>query len=153
MKKAFILFMFLLWSFPVYADQLMAEQYQRVPQQFHPDQRAPQQYHPDHQVTQQSSSLNELPNQLVDMFMSQGIVGGMLLVLALYYFRKEQEARRDRLKLTDDLQNLVRDSLDKTDIIEVKTSIAAINQQMANLEREIETLKDFILSGRIGGKA
>lgn len=153
MKKAFIIFMFLLWSFPVYADQLMAEQYQRVPQQFHPDQRAPQQYHPDHQVTQQSSSLNELPNQLVDMFMSQGIVGGMLLVLALYYFRKEQEARKDRLKLTDDLQNLVRDSLDKTDIIEVKTSIAAINQQMANLEREIETLKDFILSGRIGGKA
>jgi len=143
MKKAFIIFMFLLWSFPVYADQLMAEQYQRVPQQ----------YHPDHQVTQQSSSLNELPNQLVDMFMSQGIVGGMLLVLALYYFRKEQEARKDRLKLTDDLQNLVRDSLDKTDIIEVKTSIAAINQQMANLEREIETLKDFILSGRIGGKA
>jgi len=143
MKKAFIIFMFLLWSFPVYADQLMAEQYQRVPQQFHPD----------HQVTQQSSSLNELPNQLVDMFMSQGIVGGMLLVLALYYFRKEQEARKDRLKLTDDLQNLVRDSLDKTDIIEVKTSIAAINQQMANLEREIETLKYFILSGRIGGKA
>ena len=143
MKKAFIIFMFLLWSFPVYADQLMAEQYQRVPQQ----------YHPDHQVTQQSSSLNELPNQLVDMFMSQGIVGGMLLVLALYYFRKEQEARKDRLKLTDDLQNLVRDSLDKTDIIAVKTTIAAINQQMANLEREIETLKDFILSGRIGGKA
>ena len=153
MKKAFILFMFFLWSFPVYADQLMAEQYQRVPQQFHPDQLVPQQFHPDHQVTQQSSSLNELPNQLVDMFMSQGIVGGMLLVLALYYFRKEQEARKDRLKLTDDLQNLVRDSLDKTDIIEVKTSIAAINQQMANLEREIETLKDFILSGRIGGKA
>jgi len=153
MKKAFIIFMFLLWSLPVYADQLMVEQYQRVPQQFHPDQRVPQQFHPDHQVTQQSSSLNELPNQLIDMFMSQGIVGGMLLVLALYYFRKEQEARKDRLKLTDDLQNLVRDSLDKTDIIAVKTSIAAINQQMANLEREIETLKDFILSGRIGGKA
>jgi len=143
MKKAFIIFMFLLWSFPAYADELMAEQYQRMPQQYHPDQR----------TVQPSSSLNELPNQLVDMFMSQGIVGGMLLVLALYYFRKEQEARKDRLKLTDDLQNLVRDSLDKTDIIEVKTSIAAINQQMANLEREIETLKDFILSGRIGGKA
>ena len=148
MKKAFIIFMFFLWSFPAFT-----EQYQRVPQQFHPDQRVPQQFPPDHRVTQQSSSLNELPNQLVDMFMSQGIVGGMLLVLALYYFRKEQEARKDRLKLTDDLQNLVRDSLDKTDIIEVKTSIAAINQQMANLEREIETLKDFILSGRIGGKA
>ena len=148
MKKAFIIFMFLLWSFPAFT-----EQYQRVPQQYHPDQRVPQQFPPDHRVTQQSSSLNELPNQLVDMFMSQGIVGGMLLVLALYYFRKEQEARKDRLKLTDDLQNLVRDSLDKTDIIAVKTSIAAINQQMANLEREIETLKDFILSGRIGGKA
>jgi len=148
MKKAFIIFMFLLWSFPAFT-----EQYQRVPQQFHPDQRVPQQFHPDQRAVQQSSSLNELPNQLVDMFMSQGIVGGMLLVLALYYFRKEQEARKDRLKLTDDLQNLVRDSLDKTDIIAVKTSIAAINQQMANLEREIETLKDFILSGRIGGKA
>jgi DnaJ-domain-containing protein 1 len=148
MKKAFIIFMFLLWSFPAFT-----EQYQRVPQQYHPDQRVPQQFPPDHRVTQQSSSLNELPNQLVDMFMSQGIVGGMLLVLALYYFRKEQEARKDRLKLTDDLQNLVRDSLDKTDIIAVKTTSAAISQQMANLEREIETLKDYIISGRIGGKA
>ena len=99
----------------------------------------------------QQSSLNELPNMLVDMFMGQGIVGAMLLVLALYFFRTETQARADRIKLTDELQKLVRESLDKSDIIEVKTAIASMNSQMTNLEREVETLKDFIISGRIGG--
>ena len=73
---------------------------------------------------------------LVDMFMGQGSVGAMPLVLALYFFRTETQARQDRIKLTDELQNLVRESLDKTDIIEVKTDIAAINSKMTNLERE-----------------
>ena len=99
----------------------------------------------------QQSSLNELPNMLVDMFMEQGVVGAMLLVLALYFFRTETQARVDRIKLTDELQKLVRESLDKSDIIEVKTAIASMNSQMTNLEREVETLKDFIISGRIGG--
>lgn len=99
----------------------------------------------------QQSSLNELPNMLVDMFMEQGVVGAMLLVLALYFFRTETQARADRIKLTDELQKLVRESLDKSDIIEVKTAIASMNSQMTNLEREVETLKDFIISGRIGG--
>ena len=82
---------------------------------------------------------------------SSVVVGAMLLVLALYFFRTETQARQDRIKLTDELQNLVRESLDKTDIIEVKTDIAAINSKMTNLERELETMKDFVISGRIGG--
>lgn len=128
-------------SSDVAADKLMAQ---------HPgmgEGPPPQYYAPP----PQQSSLNELPNMLVDMFMEQGVVGAMLLVLALYFFRTETQARADRIKLTDELQKLVRESLDKSDIIEVKTAIASMNSQMTNLEREVETLKDFIISGRIGG--
>ena len=143
MKTIILISLFMAMSSPAAADKLMAQ---------HPgmgEGPPPQYYQPQPQP--QQSSLNELPNMLVDMFMGQGIVGAMLLVLALYFFRTETQARQDRIKLTDELQNLVRESLDKTDIIEVKTDIAAINSKMTNLERELETMKDFVISGRIGG--
>ena len=143
MRTFILISLFIAISSPAAADKLMAQ---------HPGMSEgppPQYYQPQPQP--QQSSLNELPNMLVDMFMGQGIVGAMLLVLALYFFRTETQARADRIKLTDELQNLVRESLDKTDIIEVKTDIASINSKMTNLERELETMKDFVISGRIGG--
>jgi hypothetical protein len=141
MRTFILISLFMAMSSPAAADKLMAQ---------HPgmSEGPPPQYY---QPQPQQSSLNEMPNMLVDMFMGQGIVGAMLLVLALYFFRTETQARADRIKLTDELQNLVRESLDKTDIIEVKTDIAAINSKMTNLERELETMKDFVISGRIGG--
>ena len=141
MRTFILISLFMAISSPAAADKLMAQ---------HPgmSEGPPPQYY---QPPPQQSSLNELPNMLVDMFMGQGIVGAMLLVLALYFFRTETQARADRIKLTDELQNLVRESLDKTDIIEVKTDIAAINSKMTNLERELETMKDFVISGKIGG--
>ena len=45
----------------------------------------------------------------------------------------------------------MRESLDKTDWIEVKSGISALDARMQNLEREVESLKDFVLSGRLGG--
>ena len=109
------------------------------------------QFHQFQVVQPQSSSLNELPNQLVDMFMGQGIVGAMLIVLGLWFYRTETQARQDRIKLTDKFEDLVRESLDKTDWIEVKSGISALDARMQNLEREVESLKDFVLSGRLGG--
>ena len=109
------------------------------------------QFHQFSAVQPQSSSINELPNQLVDMFMGQGIVGAMLIILGFWFYRTETQARQDRIKLTDKFEDLVRESLDRTDLIEVKTGISALDARMQNVERELETLKDFVLSGRIGG--
>tara|TARA_R100001129_G_scaffold174509_1_gene146849 strand:+ start:121 stop:570 length:450 start_codon:yes stop_codon:yes gene_type:complete len=110
------------------------------------------QFHQFAAVQPQQSSINELPNQLVDMFMGQGIVGAMLIILGFWFYRTETQARQDRIKLTDKFEDLVRESLDRTDLIEVKTGISALDARMQNVERELETLKDFVLSGRIGGR-
>ena len=67
-------------------------------------------------------------------------------------FPSHDQARQDRIKLTDKFEQLVRDSLDRTDLIEVKSGISALDARMQNVERELETLKDFVLSGRIGAR-
>ena len=105
-----------------------------------------------HAMQPQPSGINELPNKLVDMFMGQGIVGAMLIILGFWFYRTETQARQDRIKLTDKFEELGRESLDRTDLIEVKTGISALDARMQNVERELETLKDFVLSGRIGGR-
>ena len=110
------------------------------------------QYHQFSVVQPQSSGINELPNQLVDMIMGQGIVGAMLIILGLWFYRTENQARQDRIKLTDKLEDLVRESLDKTDWIEVKTAIGQLDTRMQNVEREVESLKEYVIAGRIGGR-
>ena len=110
------------------------------------------QFHQFSAVQPQSSSLNELPNQLVELFMGQGIVGAMLIILGFWFYRTETQARQDRIKLTDKFEDLVRESLDKTDLIKMNSGISALDARMQNVERELETLKDFVLSGRIGGR-
>ena len=105
-----------------------------------------------HAMQPQPSGINELPNKLIEMFMGQGIVGAMLIILGFWFYRTETQARQDRIKLTDKFEDLVRESLDRTDLIEVKTGISALDARMQNVERELETLKDFVLSGRIGGR-
>ena len=105
-----------------------------------------------HAMQPQPSGINELPNKLVDMFMGQGIVGAMLIILGFWFYRTETQARQDRIKLTDKFEQLVRDSLDKTDWIEVKTGIGQLDTRMQNVEREVESLKEFVIAGRIGGR-
>ena len=109
------------------------------------------QFHQFQVVQPQHTNFNELPNQIIEMFMGQGIVGAMLIILGLWFYRTETQARQDRIKLTDKFEDLVRESLDKTDWIEVKSGISALDARMQNLEREVESLKDFVLSGRLGG--
>mgnify|MGYP003132292476 FL=1 len=109
------------------------------------------QFHQFQVVQPQHTNLNELPNQIIEMFMGQGIVGAMLIILGFWFYRTETQARQDRIKLTDKFEDLVRESLDKTDWIEVKSGISALDARMQNLEREVESLKDFVLSGRLGG--
>ena len=119
----------------------------------HPTQVPPEpQFQSFHAMQPQPSGINELPNQIIDMFMGQGIVGAMLIILGFWFYRTETQARQDRIKLTDKFEQLVRDSLDKTDWIEVKTGIGQLDTRMQNVEREVESLKEFVIAGRIGGR-
>ena len=103
------------------------------------------QFHQFQVVQPQSSpSINELPNQLVDMFMGQGIVGAMLLVLGVYFYKTESLARTDRINLQAKLESLVERSQDN--LVEVKTHLSSLDARMQNVEREIESTKDFILT-------
>jgi len=75
-----------------------------------------------------------------------------LIILGLWFYRTENQARQDRIKLTDKFEDLVRESLDKTDWIEVKTAIGQLDTRMQNVEREVESLKEYVIAGRIGGR-
>jgi hypothetical protein len=141
MKKIFTLAFFLVFSGQAYADKLMADEYQQRPNP-----------HYDAQYQKPSSTVNDIPDRIAAMFLDQGVIGAMLLILGFWFYKTETQARTDRNKMNDKFEELIRESFDKSDLIEVKTSIASINTQMTNVEREVETLKDFILSGRIGGK-
>lgn len=141
MKKALLVIVFILLSGTAYADKLMADEHRRSNPHY---EYAPRQAPPP-------STVNDVPDRIANMFLDQGVIGAMLLILGFWFYKTESQARVDRNKMNEKFEELIRESFDKTDLIEVKTSIAAINQQMQNLEREIETLKDFVLSGRIGG--
>ena len=140
MKKIFMTAVFLLISGQAFADKLMADEYQ---QRTNP--------HYDSQYQKPTATVNDVPDRIAAMFLDQGVIGAMLLILGFWFYKTETQARTDRNKMNDKFEELIRESFDKSDLIEVKTSIASINTQMTNVEREVETLKDFILSGRIGG--
>lgn len=141
MKKLFLTVIFLLISGQAFADKLMAEEYQQRPNP-----------HYDSKYRQPPPTVNDVPDRIAAMFLDQGVIGAMLLILGFWFYKTETQARTDRNKMNEKFEELIRESFDKSDLIEVKTSIASINTQMTNVEREVETLKDFILSGRIGVK-
>ena len=141
MKKLLLTIVFLLISGQAFADKLMADEYQQR-----------QNPHYDAKYRQPPPTVNDVPDRIAAMFLDQGVIGAMLLILGFWFYKTETQARTDRNKMNEKFEELIREGFDKSDLIEVKTSIASINTQMTNLEREIETLKDFILSGRIGVK-
>ena len=81
---------------------------------------------------------------LVNIFLEQGILGAMLIVLGVYFYKMEGQARQDRLKLQEKFESLVTRNQDN--LIEVKTHLASLDARMQNLERETEGMKDFIFT-------
>ncbi len=68
----------------------------------------------------------------------------MLIVLGVYFYKMEGQARQDRLKLQEKFESLVTRNQDN--LIEVKTHLASLDARMQNLERETEGMKDFIFT-------
>ena len=88
-----------------------------------------------------STSISDM---MVDIFLEQGILGAMLLILGGYFYKTESLARTDRINLQNKLETLVERSQDN--LVEVKTHLASLDARMSNLERETEGMKDYIFT-------
>ena len=85
-----------------------------------------------------------MSDMLVNLFLEQGIMGAMLLILGIYFYKTESLARTDRINLQTKLEGLVERSQDN--LVEVKTHLSSLDARMQNVEREIESTKDFIFT-------
>ena len=85
-----------------------------------------------------------MSDMMVDIFLEQGILGAMLLILGGYFYKTESLARTDRINLQNKLETLVERSQDN--LVEVKTHLASLDARMSNLERETEGMKDYIFT-------
>ena len=132
MKKLFTVITFLFLCLPLYADKLTNDPYTEARFLQLQALQAP---------VQASSSMSDM---LVNLFLEQGIMGAMLLILGIYFYKTESLARTDRINLQTKLESLVERSQDN--LVEVKTHLSSLDARMQNVEREIETTKDFIFT-------
>ena len=65
-----------------------------------------------------------MSDMMVDIFLEQGILGVMLLILGGYFYKTESLARTDRINLQNKLETLVERSRDN--LVEVKTHWPAL---------------------------
>ena len=94
--------------------------------------------------SQPAPTAGNVTDMLINIFLEQGVLGAMLIVLGIYFYKMEGQARQDRLKLQEKFETLVTRSQDN--LIEVKTHLSSLDARMGNLERETEGLKDFIFT-------
>tara|TARA_R100000781_G_scaffold80610_1_gene49747 strand:+ start:1670 stop:2062 length:393 start_codon:yes stop_codon:yes gene_type:complete len=100
-----------------------------------------------------STSTGNLIDNIVSAFLSQGITGAMLIVIGFYLYRTENQARDDRVELTRKLEDLVLRSQDnlidvKSEVAAMKVEIAGIKSELGNNGRELESLRDFLMTNR-----
>ena len=149
MKKLFTIVIIISAALGVYGmgHHMTKAQSQQLQQMQIPPEPQFQSFH----AIQPPQQSGDVTDRIVNIFLDQGVIGAMLILMFFWFYKQEQTASSERTRMNEKFEELIRESFDKTDLIEMKQSIAAINHQILNLEREIETLKDFILSGRIGG--
>ncbi len=132
MKQILAIYTLLLVSTTAFADVLANPRDQYL------EQRYQQQYTPP------PAPQGNVTDMLFNIFLEQGILGAMLIVLGVYFYKMEGQARQDRLKLQEKFESLVTRNQDN--LIEVKTHLASLDARMQNLERETEGMKDFIFT-------
>ena len=102
------------------------------------------QFHQFQAIQAPAPTAGNVTDMLVNIFLEQGVLGAMLIVLGIYFYKMEGQARQDRLKLQEKFETLVTRNQDN--LIEVKTHLASLDARMQNMERETEGLKDFIFT-------
>ncbi len=138
MMKYIFLAAALFFSTEAVADKLMAQ---------HPASGGyeyPQQEARFLQLQPAPQTTTSISDMMVDIFLEQGILGAMLLILGGYFYKTESLARTDRINLQNKLETLVERSQDN--LVEVKTHLASLDARMSNLERETEGMKDYIFT-------
>ena len=132
MKKLFTVITFLFLCLPLYADKLANDPYTEA------------RFLQLQQLQQPLQTTSSMSDMLVNLFLEQGIMGAMLLILGIYFYKTESLARTDRINLQTKLEGLVERSQDN--LVEVKTHLSSLDARMQNVEREIESTKDFIFT-------
>ena len=145
MKYLFIHSLFLVLSFPVWADQMIA-QYTRA-NDFHPDQNVGYEYT---RIPQNQGG--DATDKIFDIITGSDAPLLALIVgcLGLFIWKNEQQARADRTKLSDRLFEVIKESqiaMDgvKNELTAIKIQDADTNARVSNLERETEGIKERLM--------
>ena len=105
-------------------------------------------YHPDHrdehpmQEKQGYSYQKEednLPDQIANIFLEQGWIGAMLLLVMAYMHYSQKTARSDRIKLEDKLVEMLKNS-NNVQLENVK-ELSKIGSELENISREMERIR------------
>ena len=146
MKKLFIHSLFLILSFPVWGDQLIA-QYSGA-RDFHPDQNPGYEYS---RIPQNQGG--DTTDKIFDIITGSDAPLLALIVgcLGLFIWKNEQQARSDRTKLSDRLFEVIKESqiaMDgvKNELTAIKIQDADTNARVSNLERETEGIKERLMT-------
>jgi hypothetical protein len=146
MKKIFIHSLFLVLSFPVWADQLIAQYFGA--RDFHPDQNPGYEYS---RIPQNQSG--DTTDKIFDIITGSDAPLLALIVgcLGLFIWKNEQQARADRTKLSDRLFEVIKESqiaMDgvKNELTAIKIQDADTNARVSNLERETEGIKERLMT-------
>ena len=102
-----------------------------------PPPRVEREYYPPAET-----SVQDLPDQLAQIFVDQGLIGALLLILGAYIYKTENLARSDRKEMNSKFEDLIVKSMDN--LVEVKTELAAMNARVQNIEREEESQRGDI---------
>jgi len=148
MKKLFIHSLFLILSFPVLADQLIA-QYSGA-RDFHPDQN------PGYDYSRIQNQGGDTTDKVFDIITGSDAPLLALIVgcLGLFIWKNEQSARSDRSALNDRLFDVIKDaqaSMDgvKNELTAIKIQDADTNARVSNLERETEGIKERLMMMKV----
>ena len=103
----------------------------------HPPPRPEREYYPPAET-----SVQDLPDALAQVFIDQGLIGALLLILGAYIYKTENLARADRKEMNTKFEDLIVKSMDN--LVDVKTELAAMNARVENIEREEESQRGDI---------
>ena len=93
-------------------------------------QHQPQYYQPP--PLRHEDHSDDLIDQIAQVFLSQGWIGGMLLLVMGYQHVSQKQARSDRIRLEESLVQLLTDN---------NKELAKFSAELDNLSREVERIR------------